>query len=237
MGIYVGIDPGKEGFSFEIDAGTGSFLRADAQPLIGDGKGDTFDLNAMRERAKRWKEEGVIMVVLEELRPPGGRRASAQTAWVQALGYAYWRAVLAGLEIRCVVQAKGKMKKGMGVPTPTRVTKKPEPVAPEGKRPRKPGKKASADKHKEWVEANAKWDAAVAKHAEEMKAWTKADAARRTKNQKNAKLEAIKVAQQYFPSVDFRRTPRCKGPDDNKCEAALYALLASKLDPKIVGAA
>ena len=237
MGIFVGVDPGKLGFTFEIDELTGKFLRADPQPLIGDGKGDTFDLHAMRRTILRWKEQGVVLVVLEELRPPGGRRASAQTAWIQCLGYQAWKAMLAALEVRCVLQTKDKMKKGMGVPTPARAPKKPEPKKPEGSRPRRPGKKAAAEKFKEWQEACAEWDKKQAKYAEAMKAWTKADAARRTKNQKLAKLEAVKTAQQYFPGVDFKRTPRCKVPDDNKCEAALYALLASRLDPKIVRSA
>jgi hypothetical protein len=233
MGIYVGIDPGKSGFTLSIDKQTGRFLRADPQPLIGDGKGDTFDLNAMRELVKEWKDEsdGELFVVLEELKPMGGSKGIL-AAWNQALGYMAWKAVMSALKVRYVTKNKGHMKKVMGVETPKRVGKKPEPTPPKGKRPKKLGKKATPEQHQAWIKECAAWDQKKADYDEKLDAWKKADRARLTKWRNAGKLEAIKVAQQYFPDVDFKRTPRCKGPDDNKCEAGLYALMASKIDPR-----
>lgn len=37
------------------------------------------------------------------------------------------------------------------------------------------------------------------------------------------KNTAIEVASRLFPSVDLRRTPKCKGPHDGICEALLMA--------------
>jgi hypothetical protein len=58
----------------------------------------------------------------------------------------------------------------------------------------------------------------------EKKEWAKKDRARLTRYGKQKKAEAIKVAKQLMPGIDFRRTPRCDGPDDNKAEAYLYAV-------------
>ena len=203
-GLYIGIDPGKKGFSFEIDSETGRFLRADAQPLIGKQKGDTFDLGEMRRRILRWKEEseGALLVVLEELHPMGGAKGS-QAIWNQALGYMAWKAELAALEVRCITKTKGFLKKVMGIPTPSRIPKE-SPL---------PKKATKAEKA----------------------AWAKRDRARLTRYGKQVKAAAIAVALQYFPDVDFKRTPRCEGPDDNKCEAGLYAVMASKIDPVRTG--
>jgi hypothetical protein len=233
MGLYVGIDPGKKGFSAEVDKETGRFIRGDSQPLIGEGKGDTFDLSAMRARVERWKEEsdGELFVVLEELKPMGGSKGIL-AAWNQALGYMAWKGVMSALKVRYVTKDKNHMKKVMGVVTPARIGKKPEPEPLKEKRPKKPGKKAGSEALAKWDEARAAWDKKKADYDQRLAAWKTADRARLTKWRNAGKLEAIKVAQQYFPEVDFKRTPRCKGPDDNKCEAALYALLASKIDPR-----
>jgi len=37
------------------------------------------------------------------------------------------------------------------------------------------------------------------------------------------KGRSIIAAQRLFPNIDFKRTPRCKGPDHNKVEALLLA--------------
>ncbi|GMT42971.1 MAG: hypothetical protein IEMM0002_1382 [bacterium] len=39
----------------------------------------------------------------------------------------------------------------------------------------------------------------------------------------NPKEKSVIAAQRLFPDVDFRRSPRCKIPDHNKCDAALIA--------------
>jgi hypothetical protein len=197
MGIYVGIDPGKKGFSAEIDAETGQFVRADVQPLIGkDTKGDNFDYAAMVRSALRWKEEA-LLVVLEELHPMGGK-GTPQTHFYQGMAYAIWKGILSALKIpfRCV--PKGHLKKTLGIKTPARIPKE-APL---------PKKATKAEK----------------------KAWNKRDRARLTRYQNQVKAEALKVCTTYFPDVDLRRTPKCKGPDDNKGEALLYAVFASKAD-------
>lgn len=42
------------------------------------------------------------------------------------------------------------------------------------------------------------------------------------------KNTSIAVAQRLFPAVDFRRTDRCRKPDDGMAEAALMALYAKR---------
>lgn len=42
------------------------------------------------------------------------------------------------------------------------------------------------------------------------------------------KNTSIAVAQRLFPSVDLRRTPKCKGPHDGICEALLMAEYARR---------
>jgi hypothetical protein len=198
MPIYVGIDPGKKGFSAEICAETGRFRRADQQPLIGkDTKGDNFDYAAMVRTALRWKEEGVLLVVLEELHPMGGK-GTPQTHFYQGMGYAIWKGILSALKIRYICVPKGRLKKTLGIKTPKRIPKE----APLPKKATKAQKKA----------------------------WNTRDRARLTRYQNQVKAEAIKVCTTFFPDVDLRRTPRCQGPDDNKGEAMLYALFASKAD-------
>jgi hypothetical protein len=199
MGIYVGIDPGKKGFTAEIDAETGYFLRADVQPLIGkDTKGDNFDYQAMVRTALRWKEEGVLLAVLEELHPMGGSMGTPQTHFYQGMSYAIWKGILAALKIPFICVPKSSLKKTMNIKTPSRIPKDP-PL---------PKKATKAEK----------------------KAWNAKDRARLTRYQNQVKAEAIKVCTTYFPDVDLRRTPACKGPDDNKCEAMLYSVYASKED-------
>jgi len=42
------------------------------------------------------------------------------------------------------------------------------------------------------------------------------------------KGRSILAAQRMFPGVDLKRTPRCKGPDHNICEAILIAVFGRK---------
>lgn len=198
MRTYVGIDPGKNGFTSEIDAETGGHIRSDPQPLIGkDTKGDNFDYQAMVRSAKRWKEEAVL-VIIEELTPMGGSRGTPQTHFWQGGGYLLWKGILAALEIPHQCVPKTRLKKTLGIKTPSRIPKE----APLSK------KATRAEK----------------------KAWSQRDRARLTRYQNQVKAEAVKVCATCFPGVDLRRTPACKGPDDNKAESLLYALLASKSD-------
>jgi hypothetical protein len=200
MAIYVGIDPGKNGFSAEIDSETGAFRGASQQPLVSKEKGDTFDTSEMRRLILRWREEGVQLVVLEDLQPMGGK-GTPQTHFYQGAGYAYWKGMLAALDVRVLLCKKNHLKKTLGIKTPSRIPKEAEL-----------GKKATkADKA----------------------AWAKRDRARLSKYQKQVKAEAIKVCTSYYPSVDLKRNSRCEGPDDNKAEALLYALFASKADVRV----
>lgn len=200
-GIYVGVDPGKEGFSFWIDAATGRMIGSAQQPLIGD-KGDNFDVAAMVRQAKEWKELGVRMAVVEELAPMGGKMATPQTSFYQGMVFGIWKAIFASLEIPYRTVKKNHLKKSLGIKTPSRIAKE-DPLP----------KKATKTEKKEWG---------------------KRDRARLAKWKKSVKGEAIKVATEIFPGVDFRRNERCKVTDDNKCEAALYAVLASKMDHRVV---
>ena len=42
--------------------------------------------------------------------------------------------------------------------------------------------------------------------------------------QGKGKARAILAATRMFPDTDFRRTPKCKGPHDGKCDAAMIAV-------------
>ena len=157
-GIYVGIDCGKKGFSAEIDATTGAFLRADVQPIIGrDTKGDNFDYAAMVRSALRWKAEGVVLVVVEELAPMGGK-GTPQVHFYQGMSYAIWKGILSALKIpyRCI--SKNLLKKTLNIKTPQKIPRKPEPTALEEKKPKRPGKKATDKALAKWQKASEVWD-------------------------------------------------------------------------------
>ena len=235
-GIYCGIDCGKDGFSAEIDAETGGYLRADRQPLIGRGvtKGDNFDTAQMVRTAKRWKEEGVLLVVVEELAPMGGK-GTPQTHFFQGMSYALWKGILAALEIPFRTIKKGHLKKDLGIKTPAKIPRKPEPAPLKLKKPKRPAKKASDKAKAVWQSAQEKWEKTRAEYDAVHKAWTTADRQRLARWQGQVKQEAIKVCAEYFPGVDLRRNEKCTTVDDNKAESMLYALMASKLDPRHAG--
>jgi hypothetical protein len=197
MGIYVGVDPGKEGFSVWIDADSGRFLGSAQQPLIGD-KGDNFDVSSMVRQAREWKEQGVLLAVVEELQPMGGKMATPQTSFYQGMVFALWKAIFTSLEIPYRSVKKNHLKKIMDIKTPAKIPREKEPPK----------------------------SATKAQKAE----WKKRDRQRLAKWKKQVKAEAIRVATELFPGVDFRRNERCKNVDDNKAEGALYAVLASKMD-------
>lgn len=49
-----------------------------------------------------------------------------------------------------------------------------------------------------------------------------------TKKEVNTKQTSLNAAKRIFPNIDFRKTERCKNPDDNKVDSLLIAEYARR---------
>jgi len=205
--LYAGIDSGKQGFASVVD-NRGNVIETNSQPLYSKEKGDQFDIPAMNKIVMRWKELGVKLVVVELQTPQGGVRSSAQRGFFQAAPYFIWRSLLVAHGIPHQLVKDTVWKKVAGVMVPKRDKKKPAPMPLP--------KKATKEQR--------------AAHKKAVASWKREDGRRLAANKKKVKAESVKAARNLFPSVDLRRTDRCKVPDDNKCESLLMAVAACRLD-------
>lgn len=199
MTVDVGQDPGKEGWLAWVDSDTGRPSGALQQPLVGGGKGDTLDRQAMVRLVKDLQaEHGGIRIWVIELQQPArgvGRNNSASLG-IQMAGYGMWLGILAALEVPVVELTSQAWRKALGVTQP----RYPKEAA-------LPKKATKA----------------------EQKAWNTRDRKRQDKQRKEGLQKAIQKAQGLYPSVDMRRNGRCKVPSPDKCIAHLLARLGTQL--------
>lgn len=203
--MFGGIDSGKSGCAVLINQDR-EIVDVRFQPLLPGAKGDQFDIPGMCAILRDWQECGVRHVVLEQLQPMGKGRMSAHSVFSQAGTYWIWRALLSACEIPHSVLRAQAWKKILGVPVPGKEKPRPKPAPPL--------KTASPVERAEYEILLKEWEAN--------------DRRRLTKNREAGKGETIRFAQSLFPGADFRRTPRCKTPDDNKADAALMAEVARR---------
>ena len=149
--IAVGNDPGKEGWVAWIDAETGKPLGCASQPLIGKGKGDTYDRQGMKLLVKEIAEAGEIVLWVIELQQAAGGRASLGTFGVQMKSYGVWLGILVALEIPHLEVTAQLWRKALGVVQPRYPKAKALP-----KSATKAEKKAWATKDRKRVEKQRK---------------------------------------------------------------------------------
>jgi hypothetical protein len=170
------------------------------QPLIGEGKGDTLDRQAMVRLVEQLQAEHGIRVWVIEIQEParGVGRNNSTSLGLQMVGYGLWLGILAAFRVPTAEIRSGTWRKACGVSAP-RYPREPEPK-PKGKK----ATKAEKEEHKEWV---------------------KRDRKRQDKQRKEGLQRAIQKAQSLYPSVDLRRNDRCKVPSPDKAIAHLLASL------------
>ena len=204
MKVFVGHDPGKEGWVSWIDQ-DGNYLGSAQQPLLSKTKGDTYDRYGMVGLVREiggfgWgeKRSNIAAWTIEEQQPGAGvGTASAKSIGMQQRGYGYWLGILAALEITLFEVRPQAWRKHHGVTQP----RYPKEAQPFDKKPTKREK----DKLEKW------------------KAWEKRERQRLDKQRKEGLAGAVKRAQQLFPGVDLRRNEKCKVPSPDKAISLLLA--------------
>jgi hypothetical protein len=116
--ITAGIDPGKGGHVMAVDVETRQVLKSWRQPLIGDGKGDTFDRVAMDAIAGELRTMGVRAVALELTLPAGRARSSTHALFRQGQGYGLWQGILTSNRLPVIEATPQAWRKALGVPQP-----------------------------------------------------------------------------------------------------------------------
>lgn len=143
------------------------------------------------------RRHGAEYAMLEHQQPFGPE--SARASFTLGGGYIALKAALTAAEIPFDCPEPDVWKAAMGIPPPG------------GKLPKLP-KKPPEGETLAWRRAKGKVERAR----------------KEAKKRRKAKRKEIscRKAQELAPGHDFRRTPACKGPDDNKCESFLLAVHA-----------
>lgn len=146
MAVDVGHDPGKEGWIAWVDSDSGEPLGSCQQPLVGDGKGDTFDRVGMARLVRQLdNKHGIRVWVIEAQEPArGAGRNNSSSLGLQMFGYGLWLGILAALEVPVAEVTSREWRKALGV------------TQPRYPREKEPPKSATKKDKKEWAARDRK---------------------------------------------------------------------------------
>jgi hypothetical protein len=213
-GIYVGEDPGKEGWIAWIDD-AGRFLGMRRRPSVGEGKGDTFDRVAYADLVLELREahvpDGIRMWLIEKQEAAGATllRNKRSTIATQFQAYGASLGVHAALRTRHQIKKPSEWREAVGVPTPARKgvrTKETSDIA---------GDLTAADREK---------------LSDEQKARLKLLRQQKDQDRKAALAEIVKLARTLYPSVSLLPTPKCTTPSPDIAAALLIAEAGRRFD-------
>ena len=121
--LFVGDDPGKEGWISWIDH-EGNPVGQAPRPSLGDGKGDTFDRQGYKRLIHRIQGDGRIVRWTIEKQQPSGINNSRQTIAIQFQAYGAALGVLDALEVSVTEVRSQTVREAMGVPKSSQAGKK-----------------------------------------------------------------------------------------------------------------
>ena len=208
--VDLGIDPGREGY----------VTAWDGKRILGQWPipwlGDEPDIDRLDRMFTTLRRAGAVHATLEH-QQTFGNQGSLKGAFTAGGGYI---ALKFALRINGIPYEEARpqdWKKFMGIPT-TAGKLPPLPKKPgKPKLPRRGRTKAQKKQLADWKVAMIRWteEAEPAKRAR--------DAALRKVKAKRKDASNL-TAMQLSPGHDFRRSSRCKGPHDGKCESFLMAV-------------
>jgi len=147
---------------------------------------------------KALKLKGCVLAVIEKQQAFGNE--GSVSSFTTGGGYMALRQAMTSAKIKYVIVGPNEWKRELDLPI-ARAKLPPLPKKPSNKKDRKAWKV-------------------------ELKKVTKLRGQLSRAKKKETKQIAMDRAQALQPGFDFRRTPRCKGPHDGKCESFLLAFIA-----------
>jgi hypothetical protein len=204
--IYVGEDPGKQGFISWLDAYTLEHLGSVPTPCL-EGKGETSDKASRKRLIESLQANYTVAAWVIEEQRAGFGMGSPNTFLIQGMGLGITKGMLfmAGVAMHEVTSQAWRKHSGTPVP---RYPRAAEPKA-KGK------KRTKAEK---------------AEHD----AWKKADNARKAQQRKGGQVNVIHKVSDLYPGLDLRANTESKqavkaSPD--KCVSILLARMGPALAP------
>jgi hypothetical protein len=213
--LYVGEDPGKEGWIAWLDE-RGAFVGMRKRPSVGDGKGDTFDRVAyatlVRELEDAHVPDGIRLWTIEKQEPGGttlGSKRSTIAVQFQAFGAAL--GVHAALDTRLRIERSVDWRAAVGVPQPRAA----------GRR----GKRSKETKDLKGLTAAQREDLST-----EQKESLRQLRQQRSKDRQLGLAELVKLARTMFPGVSLLPTLKCSVPSPDIAAALLIAEAGRRMD-------
>lgn len=211
--LFAGVDPGKTGFIAAYDGE--EIVKFWPLPWL-DKEPDLYRTALI---AREVKAMGVVYALVEHQQAMVYEGAVG--AFTLGGGFFAVRMALHMAGVRFEIITSTEWKRSLGIPAANA-----KPV----RMPKKPAKPKRLKRHsdKDFKDALRKYELDVVGWKEKKVEVEKQRRANKTKARRDRKWKAIAKAQQLFPDVDFRLSPRHKNDHDGKVESALISVVAHR---------